>query len=160
MSSRNSKMSWTSTSAKIDKWTNQTSELLRKLSGYTHQLHSFLFNRSAMEDCMLSAGYHTPGKFRGTSVCGMILKSFSLRDFWQAIRARMLGSGRRSRPGISLGLQMVHVTLASFLHSFEVAKPSNEGHVDMTQSPGLTNLKATPLQVLLKPRLSFKVYGT
>ncbi|CAL2233434.1 unnamed protein product [Prunus armeniaca] len=30
------------------------------------------------------------------------------------------GSGRRARPGISFGLHMTLLTLASFLHSFDV----------------------------------------
>ncbi|KAK0605033.1 hypothetical protein LWI29_022046 [Acer saccharum] len=67
------------------------------------------------------------------------------------------GSGRRSCPGASLALQVVHFTLASFLHSFEVSKLSNED-VDMTESTGLTNLKASPLHVLLTPFLEAKFY--
>ncbi|RYR08378.1 hypothetical protein Ahy_B05g076035 [Arachis hypogaea] len=60
------------------------------------------------------------------------------------------GSGRRMCPGVSFGLQMVHFTLASFLHSFEILNPSSEP-VDMTGILGLTNVKATPLEVLVKP---------
>ncbi|XP_057447524.1 cytochrome P450 82A4-like [Lotus japonicus] len=69
------------------------------------------------------------------------------------------GCGRRICPGISFGLQMVHFTLASFLHSFEILNPSGE-HVDMTESFGLTNAKATPLEVLVKPSLSTNCYET
>ena len=67
------------------------------------------------------------------------------------------GCGRRICPGISFGLQMVHLTLANFLHSFEISNPSLE-LVDMTESFGLTNTKTTPLEVLLKPRLSLNCY--
>ncbi|XP_059453896.1 cytochrome P450 82A3-like [Corylus avellana] len=75
-------------------------------------------------------------------------KSFELIPF---------GSGRRVCPGISFGLQMVHLTLASFLHRYDISTPSN-APVDMTESLGLTNLKATPLEVLITPRLpSFRV---
>lgn len=52
----------------------------------------------------------------------------------------------------------MHLTLASFLHGFEVAKPSNDG-VDMAESPGLATLKATPLEVILTPRLNSELYG-
>lgn len=68
------------------------------------------------------------------------------------------GSGRRSCPGISLALQLVHLTLASLLHGFEVAKPSND-EVDRAESPSLATLKATPLEVILTPRLNSELYG-
>ncbi|GMI82593.1 cytochrome P450, family 82, subfamily C, polypeptide 4 [Hibiscus trionum] len=67
------------------------------------------------------------------------------------------GAGRRSCPGISFGLQMTHLVLATFLHAFGISNPSNEA-VDMSGSPGLTNIKATPLDVLVKPRLSPNLY--
>ncbi|KAL2335604.1 hypothetical protein Fmac_016817 [Flemingia macrophylla] len=67
------------------------------------------------------------------------------------------GSGRRICPGISLGLQTVHLILASFLHSFEILNLSTES-VDMTESFGLTNTKTTSLEILIKPRLSPSCY--
>ncbi|XP_038717897.1 cytochrome P450 CYP82D47-like [Tripterygium wilfordii] len=67
------------------------------------------------------------------------------------------GSGRRACPGTSFALQLVHLALATFLHAFQFSTPSNEP-VDMSGSPGLTNLKATPLEVLVAPRLPPKVY--
>ncbi|XP_027353749.1 cytochrome P450 CYP82D47-like [Abrus precatorius] len=63
------------------------------------------------------------------------------------------GSGRRSCPGLSFGLQMTHLALATFLQAFEVTTPSN-AQVDMSATFGLTIMKATPLEVLIKPRLS------
>ncbi|KAK2969407.1 hypothetical protein RJ640_020350 [Escallonia rubra] len=57
------------------------------------------------------------------------------------------GSGRR----------IVQLVLAHLIHGFVVAKPSDEP-IDMTESFGMTNLKATPLDVLLSPRLSPKSY--
>ncbi|XP_050366511.1 demethylepipodophyllotoxin synthase-like isoform X2 [Argentina anserina] len=62
------------------------------------------------------------------------------------------GSGRRICPGISLALGLVELTLAHLLHKFEITAPSDEP-VDMSETVGLTNMKATPLQVLLKPRI-------
>ncbi|WJX65498.1 hypothetical protein P8452_50155 [Trifolium repens] len=67
------------------------------------------------------------------------------------------GSGRRMCPGISFGLQMLHFSLASFLHSFDILNPT-PGLVDMTEEFGLTNTKATPLEILVKPRLSLNCY--
>jgi cytochrome P450 len=70
------------------------------------------------------------------------------------------GSGRRACPGLSFGIQIVQFTLASFLHAFQIASPSNNinAPIDMTESFGLTNVKATPLEVLIKPRLCRNVY--
>ncbi|RXH73145.1 hypothetical protein DVH24_012829, partial [Malus domestica] len=67
------------------------------------------------------------------------------------------GSGRRMCPRVSLGLQVVQLTLAQLLHGFEIATPPDEP-VDMTESSGVTNMKATPLEVLLSPRLPAKLY--
>nr|GMD43173.1 cytochrome P450 CYP82D47-like [Ipomoea batatas] len=68
------------------------------------------------------------------------------------------GSGRRICPGITLSLQILHLTLASLIQSFDMKRPSIEP-IDMTQSPGLTSPKATPLHVLLIPRLASDLYG-
>jgi len=67
------------------------------------------------------------------------------------------GGGRRMCPGISFGLQMVHFILASFLHSFEILNSSPDP-IDMTETFGLTNTKAIPLEIHIKPRLSFSCY--
>ncbi|XP_015934267.1 cytochrome P450 82A4 [Arachis duranensis] len=67
------------------------------------------------------------------------------------------GSGRRMCPGISFAMPMIHLTLATFLQSFEISKPSHEP-IDMTEIFGLTSTKATPLDVLIKPRLFSKLY--
>lgn len=68
------------------------------------------------------------------------------------------GSGRRSCPGVSFALQVLHLTFARLVHAFDLATPLDEA-VDMTESPGLTIPKATPLEVLLTPRLPAKLYG-
>ncbi|XP_027358992.1 cytochrome P450 82A3-like [Abrus precatorius] len=69
------------------------------------------------------------------------------------------GSGRRICAGMSLGMNMVHFTLANLLHSFEILNPSSEP-VDMTEIFEFTNTKVTPLEVLIKPRLSSNYYET
>ncbi|KAJ4972773.1 hypothetical protein NE237_005947 [Protea cynaroides] len=68
------------------------------------------------------------------------------------------GSGRRMCPGISFALQVLHLGLAHLVHGFEFETSSGEP-MDMTESPGLTNMKATPLEVFLSPRLPPKLYG-
>ncbi|GJX36285.1 cytochrome P450 CYP82D47-like protein, partial [Tanacetum coccineum] len=67
------------------------------------------------------------------------------------------GSGRRMCHGVSFALQSLHITLASLLQQYVVKKPSDEP-IDMSESFGLTNMKATPLEVLLTPRLPLGVY--
>ena len=67
------------------------------------------------------------------------------------------GSGRRACPGASFALQTVSFALARLLQGFEIATPSNCA-IDMTESFGLTNHKATPLEVLVSPRLPAEFY--
>ncbi|KAL7604964.1 hypothetical protein Lser_V15G18363 [Lactuca serriola] len=68
------------------------------------------------------------------------------------------GSGRRMCPGALFALQALGLTLASLIQQFVLKKPSKEA-VDMTESMGMTNGKATPLDVLLCPRLSSNMYN-
>ncbi|KAL8123196.1 strychnine-10-hydroxylase-like [Apium graveolens] len=67
------------------------------------------------------------------------------------------GSGRRACPGINLALQVLHLTLARFLHGFDLGTVSDLP-IDMTESAGLTNPKATPLEVTFRPRLPPSLY--
>lgn len=66
-------------------------------------------------------------------------------------------SGRRICPGISLAMDMDPLILARFIQGFEMTTLHDEA-IDMTESLGVTNLKATPLEVLLTPRLSPDLY--
>ncbi|KAF2324452.1 hypothetical protein GH714_014301 [Hevea brasiliensis] len=66
-------------------------------------------------------------------------------------------SGRRMCPGVSFALQVLNLTLATLLHAFQIVTPSGKP-VDMSESAGLTNLKATPLEAVLTPRLSAHLY--
>uniref|UniRef100_A0A2C9VX06 Cytochrome P450 n=1 Tax=Manihot esculenta TaxID=3983 RepID=A0A2C9VX06_MANES len=68
------------------------------------------------------------------------------------------GSGRRMCPGVSFASQVVNLILATLLHSFEIETPSGQP-VDMSESAGLTNLKATPLDVLLMTCLPPPLYA-
>lgn len=67
------------------------------------------------------------------------------------------GSGRRVCPGISFALQVLQLNLATLLQSFEITTPFDEP-VDMREGAGLTNLKATPLNVVFTPRLPPQLY--
>ena len=68
-----------------------------------------------------------------------------------------LGSGKRMCLGISFALQVMQLTLATLLHAFEISTPLNEP-VDMSEEAGQTNLKVTPLEVHVTPRLPTQVY--
>ncbi|PIA45974.1 hypothetical protein AQUCO_01600318v1 [Aquilegia coerulea] len=129
----------------------------------------------AMEDCTV-AGYHVPA---GTRLITNLWKIQQDPHIWsnpsefkperflttqanvdvrgQHFEYIPFGSGRRSCPGISFGLQVIHLTLARLLQSFDF-KTSLDALVDMTESPGLTNIKATPLDVLITPRLPADLY--
>ncbi|KAK4860303.1 hypothetical protein QYF36_020952 [Acer negundo] len=82
-------------------------------------------------------------------------KEFDVRG--QNFELIPFGTGRRMCPGISFALQVMQLTLANLLHGFEFATP-NDDFVDMTEGVGLTNLKTTPLEVLLTPRLPAHLY--
>ncbi|XP_010264712.1 PREDICTED: cytochrome P450 CYP82D47-like [Nelumbo nucifera] len=129
----------------------------------------------AMEECTV-AGYHVPV---GTRILVNLSKIQRDPRVWsdplefrperfltshvgvdvlgQHFELIPFGSGRRACPGTSLGLKVVHLALARLLHAFHLHTPSG-APVDMTESFGLTNLKATPLEVLLLPRLPSHLY--
>nr|WOX58880.1 cytochrome P450 CYP82D47 [Phyla nodiflora] len=91
-----------------------------------------------------------PERFLGTH------KSVDIKG--QDFELLPFGAGRRMCPGANLAMQMLHLVLANLLHAFELSTVHDE-RVDMTESPGLTNIKATPLDVLLAPRLSPSLYN-
>ncbi|KAM7253056.1 hypothetical protein ACFE04_025674 [Oxalis oulophora] len=66
-------------------------------------------------------------------------------------------SGRRMCPGVSFAVQLLQLTLANLLHGFEITRQSDE-LIDMTEKVGLTNLKTTPLDLLITPRLPAHLY--
>nr|GLL33631.1 cytochrome P450 CYP82D47-like [Ipomoea trifida] len=67
------------------------------------------------------------------------------------------GSGRRMCPGMCLALQSVQLGLANVIHGFDIKRVSDE-LIDMTEAFGISVSKATPLQVLLTPRLPSHLY--
>ena len=67
------------------------------------------------------------------------------------------GAGKRMCPGMSLGMAIVHLTLATFVHSFEWELPPGQDGVDMSDTLGLMNKRVHPLLVLPpRPRLPGK----
>ncbi|GAV64243.1 p450 domain-containing protein, partial [Cephalotus follicularis] len=130
----------------------------------------------SMEDCTLN-GYHIP---KGTGLLVNLSKIQRDPRVWtdpcefqperfltthKHIDVRghnfeliPFGAGRRICPGISYALQVLHLTLASLLHGFEITTLSDE-LVDMTEGAGLTSLKINPLEVLFTPRLPAHLYG-
>ncbi|KAK9270393.1 hypothetical protein L1049_025972 [Liquidambar formosana] len=145
----------------------------------TWRLHPpapILAPHESMEDCTVG-GYHVP---KGTRLVVNAWKIHRDPSVWadpcefrperfltthkdvdvrgQHFELLPFSSGRRMCPGITLALQMNLLTLASMLHGFEFATISN-APVDMSEIFGLTSGKATPLEVLLTPRLHSNLYG-
>lgn len=67
------------------------------------------------------------------------------------------GSGRRVCPGAAFTVQITQLVPASFLQAFEISTPENVW-VDMTVSPGLSALKTTPLEIIVKTRLASGIF--
>ncbi|XP_076960145.1 flavonoid 3'-monooxygenase-like [Bidens hawaiensis] len=72
------------------------------------------------------------------------------------------GAGRRICVGISLGLRMVQLLVATLIQTFdwELANGLNPEKLNMDEAYGLTLQKAEPLMVHPKPRLAPHVYGS
>ena len=68
------------------------------------------------------------------------------------------GSGRRVCPGISFALEVMHLTLARLLHSFQLGVVADLP-VDRIEGSGVTLPRATPLEVTVVPRLPSELYG-
>ncbi|XP_042489263.1 xanthotoxin 5-hydroxylase CYP82C4-like [Macadamia integrifolia] len=131
--------------------------------------------RQAMEDCQLG-GYHVP---KGTRLLVNVWKLHRDPNVWSdpdefkperflTTHANVdfkgqqhyyipFSAGRRPCPGVALATEIFHLALARVLHGFDVMNPS-DAPVDMTEGVSITLPKATPLQVLLKPRLPLKLY--
>ncbi|ESR41346.1 hypothetical protein CICLE_v10027086mg [Citrus x clementina] len=134
-----------------------------------------LLPHQSMEDCTIS-GYHVPA---GTQLFVNAWKVHHDPKVWKEpckfLPERFLtthkdidlrgqnfelipfGSGRRICPGISFAFQVMPLILASLLHGFDLATPLDEP-VDMEEAKSLTITRATPLKVLLTPRLSASLY--
>lgn len=65
--------------------------------------------------------------------------------------------GRRSCPGMTAGLQLVHLTLARLLQGFDLEAVEGKP-VDMQEALGIALPKLKPLEVTIKPRLNSDLY--
>lgn len=153
---------------------------IRAIIRETMRLHSpiQLFTiRETTEDCTVR-GYHVPA---GTRLFVNLWKIHHdpqawAPEPWEFMPERFLtthkdvdlrgkhfdlipfGSGRRVCPGISFTTQILELTLASLVHAFEIATPTDEP-VDMTEGSGFPNKKVMPLEVCLTPRWPPELYG-
>ncbi|XP_062024785.1 cytochrome P450 CYP82J17-like [Rosa rugosa] len=129
----------------------------------------------AMEDCKVG-GFHIP---KGTRLFVNLWKLHRNPSVWpdpevfsperfltsqagvdasgQHFEFIPFGSGRRVCPGITFAFQVIHLTLARLIQGFELATPLDKA-VDMTEGLGITLPRATPLEVLLTPRLASELY--
>ena len=81
----------------------------------------------------------------------------NLNVFGQHFELIPFSSGRRSCPRIALALQILHLTVARLLQGYDMTTPLN-APVDMTEGIGITMPRATPLEVMLTPRLPSLLY--
>ncbi|GMP49667.1 hypothetical protein CsSME_00016585 [Camellia sinensis var. sinensis] len=132
--------------------------------------------RESIQDCYVS-GYYVP---KGTHLIVNIWKLHRDPRLWadpnefrperfltsqakvdlrgQQFELLPFGAGRRSCPGSTLAYQMLHLILARLLQGFNLAILPGNGKVDMSEGQGLTLPKATPLEVLVTPRLPSEFY--
>jgi flavonoid 3'-monooxygenase len=71
------------------------------------------------------------------------------------------GAGRRICAGMSMGIRMVQLILATLLHSFDLSLPDGQlpEKLDMVEAFGLTMHKAVPLIVVPAARLPLHLYN-
>jgi len=70
------------------------------------------------------------------------------------------GAGRRICAGMSMGIRMVQLMLATLLHSFDLSLSNGQPPetLDMAESSGLTLRKAAPLLVVPAARIPIHLY--
>ncbi|XP_068655748.1 xanthotoxin 5-hydroxylase CYP82C4-like [Aristolochia californica] len=129
----------------------------------------------AAEDCYIG-GYFVPA---GTRVLTNIWKIQRDPRYWQEpeefrperfltaqahvemkgrnFELMPFGSGRRICPGMLFAVEVMHLTLARILHGFDIETSSGQP-VDMTEGLGISFPKATPLDVVVTPRLPSDLY--
>ncbi|KAK9112950.1 hypothetical protein Scep_020469 [Stephania cephalantha] len=132
--------------------------------------------REALQDCEV-AGYHVP---RGTRLIANLWKlhrdpstwqdpmefrperflmDHSHVDVWgQHFEYMPFGSGRRSCPGVSFEVRVLPLILARLIHAFEMTT-RGDVQVDMSEKPGLVISKASPLEVVISPRLPLHLFN-
>ncbi|KAH6814409.1 hypothetical protein C2S51_023427 [Perilla frutescens var. frutescens] len=131
--------------------------------------------REALEDCHIS-GYFVP---KGTRLIVNLWKLHRDPNVWsapdefrperflnenkhvnfkgQCFEFILFSSGRRMCPGIAFGLQVIYLTLARLLQGFDLSMQTGEA-VDMGEGLGIALPKLKPLDIVLTPRLTPKLY--
>ncbi|XP_061341074.1 dimethylnonatriene synthase-like [Gastrolobium bilobum] len=131
--------------------------------------------REAIDDCNV-AGYHVP---KGTRLFVNLWKLQRDPKIWsnpdefqperfltthvdldfqsQNFEFIPFSFGRRSCPGMTFGLQVVHLTLARLLQGFDIYTKSGVP-VDMKEGLGVAMPKENTLKVILQPRLPMELY--
>ncbi|KAJ0604252.1 putative cytochrome P450 [Helianthus annuus] len=140
-------------------------------------IKSLVFLEAAREDCMI-VGYNVkagtrlitnvwklqrdetvwsdPFKFQPERFIGVGHEHIDVRGHQFVLVP--FGLGQRSCSVISFALQVLHLTLARLVHSFDLGQPGGLP-VDMSEGPEMTLPKKKPLEVLLTPRLPSSIYG-
>ncbi|OAE20191.1 hypothetical protein AXG93_3802s1040 [Marchantia polymorpha subsp. ruderalis] len=136
-----------------------------------HPVGAFLLPHESLCDTVV-AGYDIP---RNTRIFVNLFAIYNDPQVWQNPQAfrpeRFLnsfvdvkgahfelipfGSGRRMCPGINLALLFIELTVAQLIHTCDFSLPPGVSPetVDTRESYGLTTPRATPLQLLVSPRL-------
>ncbi|KAL4597097.1 hypothetical protein ACB092_12G211000 [Castanea dentata] len=120
--------------------------------------------REAMEDCNVD-GYYVP---KGTHPHVWSNPSEFKPERFMTTHANVdvrgqnfeyipFSSDRRSCPGLTFGMQVVHSALARLLQVFDIMTVGG-AEVDMREGSGLDLPKVDPLNVILKPRLPKELY--
>ncbi|MBA0757505.1 hypothetical protein Gotri_020602, partial [Gossypium trilobum] len=131
--------------------------------------------REAMQDCCI-AGYDVP---KGTRLIVNLWKLQRDPRVWenanefrperfmtthvdfdvkgQNFEYMPFSSGRRSCPGMTFGLQVVHLTVSKLIQGFDIRVAEGTA-VDMEEGLGLALPKLNPLEVVLSPRLGTEFY--
>jgi cytochrome P450 len=142
-----------------------------------HPVAPMLVPRLAREDCQV-AGYDIP---KGTRVLVSVWTIGRDPNLWenpddfcperfigkdidvkgQDFELLPFGSGRRMCPGYSLGIKVIHSTLANLLHGFTWRLPDGMKIEDLNMEEifGLSTPKKFPLVAVPEPRLPVHVYS-
>ncbi|XP_050381345.1 trimethyltridecatetraene synthase-like [Argentina anserina] len=142
-----------------------------------HPVAPMLVPRESREDCQV-AGYDIP---QGTRILLSVWTIGRDPNLWenpdefcpdrfigkdidvkgQDFELLPFGSGRRMCPGYSLGIKVIHSSLANLLHGFTWRLPDGMKNEDLNMEEifGLSTPKKFPLVAVAEPRLPAHVYS-
>ncbi|KAF8772525.1 hypothetical protein HU200_005482 [Digitaria exilis] len=110
---------------------------------------------NVMAICLDPSVWDKPMEFRPERFLG---SSVDVRG--QDLELLPFGSGRRMCPGHTLGLKMVHVTLANLLHGFHWRLPDGVAaeELSMEENFRMNVLRKVPLEAAAEPKLPAHLY--